>query len=282
MAMADRLLLTAKGGATTECGSDRLRRLLILLGDADGDLRFMLPPFEQNPGAAAAVQDIGGHGLHGTNITAYDATSGHMIRGRMLSVVLNMDDEYWNIPDNALLSFGTALVDEPFSVGIAFKFDTGAAIEMLIAKDDNVAVTAREYALFLDAADKINMVLYDDSVPASEGMLYNTALVVDTWYVAIATYNGVGGGDAEAGVHIYLWEGVGETYLGDVADTEVTAGVYLAMEDLAEPVLIGARNAAAHADEWGGEICIPFLTARELSAADAQKAIKIMVSLLEL
>ena len=51
MALADRLLLMAKGGATTEAGADRLRRLIVLLNGAGGQLSFMLPPFERNPGA---------------------------------------------------------------------------------------------------------------------------------------------------------------------------------------------------------------------------------------
>jgi len=289
MAMADRLLLTAKGGATTECGSDRLRRLLILLGDHDGDLRFMIPPFEQNPGAAAAVQDISGRGLHGTNVAAYGATEGHFIRGRMLSAMLDGTADCWNIPDNVLLSFGTGVADTPFSLGVAFCMDAeNAANKNLIAKYG--AAGTLEWRLFLDAAEKLNMELYDDNAAASRGRLYDTALAVNTWYVAIATYSGVGTDTPQTGVNIYLWEGAGETYMGAVDDTVLTAGAgpYVAMEQLAEAVIIGARNSAGYAEWFPGEVCMPFATARDLSATDvdgvtdAEKAIRLMVSLLEL
>ena len=109
------------------------------------------------------------------------------------------------VADNALLSFGDSADDEPFSIGCAFNYyPANAALKILIAKWDDITPLA-EYRLYLDAAEKINLVLFDNSVAnASRGRLYNTALTAHQWYVAIATYSGVGGASAEDGITIYL------------------------------------------------------------------------------
>jgi len=276
-----------KGGATTEAGADRLRRLLNTLGNADGDLVFFLPPFERNPGAGAALQDISNRGLHGRNVTAYDSGSGHNIRGRMLAARLNGNDEYWEIADNVLLTPISGGVDAAFSVGCAFNMRAvNASTKTLISKYDNQTPNY-EWRIHLDATERIVLQLLDNNVVNGyRGRYYNTPLIANTWYVAIATYNGVGGTDAADGITVYLWDGASETWLGAVDDTDFNgAGVYVDMEDTAQPVMIGAADTAAGPnpdDFWDGDISMPFMTRRELSAKEAEKAARLMVSLLEL
>ena len=251
-----------------------------LLGNHDGDLAFLLPFAEGTLGANADVQDLSNRGLHASNITAVDLAP--VIRGDLLSVRMNGTDEYMEIADNVLLSAVSGGVDVAASWGCAFKFDApDANLKTLISKYDN-NTTNQEWRIWVDAAEKINIDLWDDSAAARGGRLYNTALDARVWYVVICTYDGRGGPAPQDGLNIYLWEGDGHSWLGAVDDTDGTAGVYVDMEDTVQPVMIGASDAAAAERFWPGEMMLPFMTRRELSAGDARRVAETMVHILGL
>lgn len=266
------------GGASVFRETEHLEELLGILGNHDGDLSYLLPYLEGTLDAAADVQDLSSRGLHAVNPIERDYPP--VIRGDLLSQRYNGTDEYMTIADNALLSAIGAGVDVPASWGCAFMIKAVGTEQILIAKDDDVAATAREYALGLDNAEKLFINIYDDSVPATRGRYYNTALLINTWYVVVATYDGRGAANAELGLTLYLWNGATHAYMGAVDDTTTTAGVYVDMEDTAEPVLVGARNNAARSEWFNGEQMMPWMTRRELSAEAAERAILHMVHIM--
>ena len=261
-----------------------LDRLLVLLGDPDGDLCFLLPFFENTLGAAADVQDVSSRGLHAVNQVAVDNVP--VIRGNLLSYRSNGTDETMEIDDNVLLTPISAAVDVAFSVGIAFKLDAlNAANKHLISKWDDQTPLA-EWRLYLDATENPSFELMDNSVGATGNLGVSDATVVDIdeWYVMIGTYDGRGTDDANDGMSIYLWNS--GAWLGAVDDTLIDgAGAYVDMEDTATPVMIWGADTAAGpvAAEWfDGETMLPFMTRRELSAAQAELVARQMVRLMEL
>ena len=263
---------------------DKLDKLLNLLGNADGDLCFMLPFFESPLGAGTDVQDISARGLHAVNVVAVAAEPA--IRGDLLSLRLNGTTEYLTIADNILLTPIAGGVDAPFSAGCAFKLDAvNAAVKSLIAKWDLTTVNA-EWQLCLTAAELPALYVMDDSVAASnKGRVDSTAADVTTWYVLIATYDGQGGPTPEAGMRLYRWDGATRNWDGRVDDADdIAAGVYVDMENVAQlDLFIGADFTGAAAGRWfGGEIMMPFYTRRELTEEQARLVALQMVSLMEL
>jgi hypothetical protein len=205
----------------------------------------------------------------------------------MLAARLNGTDELWEIADNALLSAISGGVDAAFSVGCAFNMRVvSAANKILISKWDDQTPNA-EWILYLSALEYPSFELFDNSVlNGEEGREDQTAVAANTWYIVIATYDGRGTADPKPGINIYRWDGASETWDGAVDDADITgAGVYVDMEDTAQPVMIGAADTGAGpvaAEFFDGDICMPFMTMRELSAADARKAAELMVHLMGL
>ena len=276
--------VTTVGGATAEKECNCIRELMSILGDADGDLCFLLPFFEGTLGAAADVQDVSSRGLHALNVVAVDNVP--VIRGDMLSVRMNGTDEHMTIADNVLLTPITGGVDVPFSVGCAFKSDIApAAIENLIAKWDDTAAVAQEWRLTLTANAYPALEVFDNSVALSNlGREDQTAIVANVWYIVIATYNGAGGDPgAMDGINIYRWDGATHGWDGAVDDANIDGGgAYLNMEDTAELVVIGAKDSGVPAEWFDGEIMMPWYTRRELSAVDARRAALTMVRIMGL
>lgn len=262
--------------------ADQLSYLMNLLGDSDGDLRFWLPCGE-TLGAGADVQDSSSRGLHATNPVARDNVS--VIRGGLMSPRYNGADEYLQILDNDLLSAVTAGVDDSFSVGCAFKLDGAtAAIKTLVGKWDLTTPNA-EWRLSLTALEYPAFEVFDDSVGASNmGREDQTAVYDATWYVLIATYDATAHGAApEDGMTLYLYtDGVG--WGGAVDDADIDGGgVYANMENTATDVHVGCDfTGGAESLFFPGEIMMPFMTVRLLSAEEAEKVALKMVEIMEL
>jgi len=261
-----------------------LDRLLNVLGNADGDLCFFLPFYEDTLGATSDIQDISARGLHASNIVAVD--NDPVIRGYLRSVRLNGTDEYLEIPDNVLLTSISGGVDAAFSVGCAFNLHAvNAAIKCLIGRWDSTTPNF-EWMLGLTALEYPCFRIADDSAGATgdEGREDQTAVAIDTWYVLIATYDGRGTADPKPGMNIYRYDGATHTWDDAVDDADIAgAGAYADMEDLAIATRIGASNTGGVAAEFfNGEIMMPCYTRRELSAADARRAALLMVEMMGL
>jgi len=141
-------------------------------------------------------------------------------------------DHFVSVADNDDLSFGSGSSDTPFSIS-AWINPVDATNFTIVSK--GVFNTDAEYILQLDGSDKLYLGLYDESVDNTyEGAYFNTALTSyqNSWFHVCATYNGVGGTSANAGIKLYI-DGVEKS-------TSLTGGgTYVAMENLGGELEIG-------------------------------------------
>lgn len=230
------------------------------------NLRFLLVPTNSLT-ANEWCPDLGFHGLPSQVQVTHDVDPA--LRGSLLSSLFNGTDEWWETPDNALLSAVSAGVDVAFSVGCAFKISAGAATNQhLISKWDDQTPNV-EWRLMLSDAEFPVFMLMDDNVALSQrGRNYTTAITINRWNIIIATYDGRAGLTAEEGINIYLYDAV-NLWQGAVDDANSNgAGDYVNMEDTAQPVMIGAADIVAgpNPGEWiNAEIVLPFMTLGDLS-----------------
>jgi len=141
-------------------------------------------------------------------------------------------DDFVSVADNDDLSFGDGSSDSPFSIS-AWINPVDATNFTIVSK--GVFNTDAEYIFQLDGDDKLFFSLYDESVNNTfEGAYFNTALtsLQDSWFHVCATYNGVGGTSANAGVKLYI-DGV------EKSTTLIGGGTYVAMENLGGELEIG-------------------------------------------
>lgn len=254
---------------TTGNESDFHRKLFDDLMEIMGysETVFFLPFFETNPTATGDITDYGPHGLHFTQNGNYDTPP--TIRGSVLAYDFNglapANEENLVHADDDLFSMGadgTAPNEPSFSLSLAFNF-RGTAQKNLINKDDPITPD-REFTLRIGADEKIYFYVFDDSVPAHIGRLYNTALNPNQWYRCIVTYDGT---RADTGLRIYL-DGV------RVDDTNSSNAVYVAMENLTNVMLIGcAGSVGAETAHFDGRMGPPVVqTAKCLTPAEVTKA----------
>ena len=160
--------------------------------------------------------------------------------------------------DSAAYTFGDATVDSAFSVG-ALILPNDVSTVALLAKYD--ATAAEEWAFRINSAGKLQLELYDASANASEIGLGATALSLGQWQHVVVTYDGV---QTEPDVNFYV---NGAQDGGDGTTTET--GSYVAMENTATPLLVGASDlTATPAEEFHGRMALPFITGKALSAAE--------------
>ncbi len=159
--------------------------------------------------------------------------------------------------DNNAYSFGNGTVDTPFSMGLwAFSNDIGTA-RSLIAKYD---LLVEEYDLRVTDAGLVQLELHDASGSGSETATSTTALTVGRWYSVIVTYDGT---ETAPVVNIYI------NGLSDNDGSTVESGTYVAMENSATPLLVGARDlTATPLQGWDGRLALPFITGQELTATE--------------
>lgn len=167
-----------------------------------------------------------------------------------------------NCGDDADFSHGNATVDTAFSIGMwVLMTEALGTARSLLAKYRTDAVAAREYDFRFGADGKLVMELYDESATATEiATSTGTALTPWVWQFVTMTYDG---NEAAPVINLY----VNATSVHD--GTSVETGAYVAMEDTATGLLIGARNiTTAPAQEFEGYMALPFLTGQELTAAN--------------
>jgi len=149
-------------------------------------------------------------------------------------------NDYVSVADNDDLSFGSGSSDTPFSIS-AWINPVDATNFTIVSK--GVFNTDAEYILQLDGDDKLYFALYDESVSNTyEGAYFNTALTSyqGSWFHVVATYNGVGGTSANAGIKLYI-DGV------EKSTSLIGGGTYVAMENLGGELEIG-RISSTYAD----------------------------------
>ena len=160
--------------------------------------------------------------------------------------------------DHSNFSFGNGTVDEPFSVG-AWILPNAVSTNVIIAKYDS-AGSKEEWRLFIDASAKLSLELHDASASTTEIAVSTAALVVGQQHFVVATYDG---GETSPVVKLYV-DGV-------LANDTTTAetGSYVAMENTTAPMTVGCSGVTATpVAEFHGRIALPFVTGKELTAAE--------------
>src|SRR4030042_1257911 len=151
--------------------------------------------------------------------------------------ILEIDgtNQYVSVGDDNLLSFGTGAADSTFSISAWVK---ATDITNFTILGKGIYNTSAEYRFFVDADDKINFQIYDESVQSCFlGRLYTTALTSyeGEWIYLVATY------DASAissGIKIYL-----NGNRVDDTNRVNNAGSYVAMENLTSNLYVGKYSA---------------------------------------
>lgn len=141
-------------------------------------------------------------------------------------------DDYISIPDDNSLSFGDGSSDSAFSLSAWIKMDDATKFK-IFAK--GIYNTNAEYVMEVNSDDKLRLILYDEDVADTvEIAMYNTAITSyeGQWIHVCATYNGVGGTSANAGIKLYI-NG------SNVATTLSDAGTYVSMVNGSADVHIG-------------------------------------------
>ena len=165
--------------------------------------------------------------------------------------------------DNANYTFGDASVDSPFSCGawILMQEALGTA-RSIMAKFGSTA-TAREWDFRFGTDGKLVMELHDESVVGEADETATSAgaaLTPFIWQFVTMTYDG---GETAPVVNLYI--NAASVHDGTTAETNA----YVAMEDLTNALTIGMDGTAASpANVFQGRIALPFITGKELTAAE--------------
>lgn len=174
----------------------------------------------------------------------------------------NSANNHINVVDNANYSHGNGTVDTAVSWG-AWIYMTEAlgSARSVMAKYGSTA-NQEEYDFRFDTSGNLVLELHDLSASKTEiGTGASSVLVPWRWQFVVATYDGT---QTAPDVHLYR-EATDTNATG--ATTEVSD--YISMEDGSAAFLIGARDATGTpAQEFEGYMALPFITGKELTAAN--------------
>tara|TARA_R110000851_G_scaffold30062_4_gene82176 strand:+ start:26 stop:1213 length:1188 start_codon:yes stop_codon:yes gene_type:complete len=140
-------------------------------------------------------------------------------------------DDYVQIGDPSVLSFGNGTIDSPFSISFWAYFDSMGTGIGILGKDSGVAGT-QEYQIRLGFSN-LRFRLYDTTTNAHITKNLNAALNTSQWYHITCTYDGSG---LVSGMLIYV-----DASIPSLSDS--TSGTYTAMDDTAADFTIGQTNA---------------------------------------
>lgn len=160
--------------------------------------------------------------------------------------------------DHANYSFTAAADDSAFSCGAWIRPNTVTS-NTIIAKYD-AAGTDREWRLWIGATGLLTMELYDESADTTEIATSTTALTAGQWINIAATYDGT-----QTSPEVWLY--VDGLAVNDGTTTET--GAYVSMDAGATPLTVGCSGTTAlPANEFHGRIALPWVTGKELTAAE--------------
>ncbi len=173
--------------------------------------------------------------------------------------VTSQKHHFLGIDDDAFSFF--AVTEQPFSAGMWVRPNLITTAQDFMAKYRSTAAAAREWRWGMTNAGLMQLELYDESADTTEIGTATVALTAGAWQMIAVTYDGTA---ATPDVHLYIDT---TDVLATGATTET--GAYVAMENLTTPLLIGASDiTTAPANGFGGRLALPFLTGKELTAAE--------------
>lgn len=213
-----------------------------------GDVRLLWLP---KSGETTASTD---ESRYGAPIT-YDPSivSRQSIRGSATYVSFDGDGDEANTPDNARLTFGDSVVDQPFTLLWAGNPDTDTSAQTLLSKQNSASVD--EWELHKTVTNGyLTFDLIDASASGIIGRSFDTDIGTSDTIVA-ATYDG-----SRAAVGINLYKD------GDLVDngTGGTTGTYTAIEDTASLVRLGTRY-TTNERFYNGKMGLAVIVAKELT-----------------
>tara|TARA_R100001086_G_scaffold145714_1_gene77042 strand:- start:189 stop:2129 length:1941 start_codon:yes stop_codon:yes gene_type:complete len=157
----------------------------------------------------------------------------HVGRG---SASFDGSNDVITITDNSVFSFGDGSTDQAFSITAWVKMIDATNFQIM---NKGIFNTDGEWNFRTNSSDKLVFALYDESVSSTHESVISSALTTyqNQWIHVAATYDGRGGTSANDGMELYI-NGVNDS------DSRSGAGTYVAMENLAGNVTIGAGNSA--------------------------------------
>lgn len=173
-----------------------------------------------------------------TGTNAYDS-SGNGFNGSMEASMTEEDwvpgkfgsaldfdgtDDYVEISDNDIFSFGNGSTDTPFSLSVWVNWNSGVSII------NKWGAGNAEWRLRLSSG-QLQFHLYDESEGTFIGRQYGSSISTGIWYHVATTYDG---SSSASGIKIYL-----NGKRVDDTDSSGGGGTYAAMENLAQSVRIG-------------------------------------------
>ncbi len=222
------------------------------------------------PGFENTGQAVFGYGAG--DLTPRDETTARNLEDEWLPLALAATEinAYRNVAstnnhftagDNASYSFTDgADDDEVFSLGL-WCVPEDVATVALIAKYGSTA-NLEEYAFRIDASSNLQLELHDASASASFIGLGTDAIVANRMQFLVVTYDGA---QAAPVMNFYI-NGQPD---GANPVTAAETGTYVGMENTAAALLIMAEDAiATPANEFTGYEAMPFVTGKELDAAE--------------
>ena len=143
-------------------------------------------------------------------------------------------NDYLNLGDSDDFSFGDGATDSPFSISAWIKMDSTSGFRIF---NKSLGATS-EYQFATSGSGKLQLFIFNSTSNfIYRARVYNTVLNTGQWYHVAATYNGVGGSNAQDGIKIYV-DGV------RVDDSSVSGGTYVAMGNTTAPVYIGKLDSS--------------------------------------
>ena len=140
------------------------------------------------------------------------------------------------ITDNSVFSFGDGSTDQGFSITAWVKMVEATNFQIM---NKGIFNTDGEWNFRTNSSDQLVFALYDESVSSTHESVISSAITSNQnqWIHVAATYDGRGGTSANDGMELYI-NGANSV------STRSGAGTYVAMENLAGNVTIGAGNSA--------------------------------------
>ena len=173
---------------------------------------------------------------------------------------LNGVDEFLEIDDSDVFSFGNSVGDLPFTISAWIKPRGTSALFRIVDKSTSTSVV--EYNLSIDSSNKCTLALYDSSTSHLIFRPSSSSIVADQWTFVTATYNGSG---ANSGINIYINDALNN-------GTASSSGSYTAMHNTTSTLKIGIRK---FDDSFGNGLIDELrIYNKELSLAEIQKNYK--------
>lgn len=164
--------------------------------------------------------------------------------------------------DNAAFSHGNGTTDTALSIGAWIMMTEALGNTRTILAKYGSTANAEEYDFRIDTSGNLELELHDASASTKEtGTGASDVMVPWVWNFVVATYDG-----AQAAPDVHLYRNASDT---NASGATTETGAYVAMEDTASDLIVGARDATGTpAQELEGFIALPFITGKELSAAE--------------